>query len=751
MTGLARDKEEPVIKPTLDDSPVKPTSPSEPVQRGKRVDRQLRSVLAALCQFHNLAYSDNQVVHGLPIEHGQLALANLDRAAGNLGLRGEMRRKNPVDISALLYPFVAFFRNGDIGIVKGAGSFSRSLTVEVHDGSGKPEEREFSVSALRGATLDGVFIAVPRVKDSDNASDMKAGEGVGNAWFWPVVRRFWPNWSYVIVATLVINLLGLALPLFVLNVYDKVIPNESIPTLWALVGGVGIALGFDFILRLMRAGMIDRSGERVDLAVSADVFSRAVDVRMADRQLNAGQISNQVREFDQVRDFLSSTAIASLIDIVFIGIFLALFWFIVGELALVPIVAVPVVIFATLLIQLPLKRAVNASQAAATNRHSVLVDTMVGIETIKAVSAEGIMQKRWEQAVARSASAGVAMRFWSSFAVYLTMFAQQVVSVVVITWGVFLVLEGAISIGALIACNILVGRILSPLGSTAATLMRLQQSITAYRNINALMRLDRESRLRGNSFKGIASASCEFKDVSFSYPGQAGLALEKVSFTIEPGERVGIIGRVGSGKSTIGKLLCGLYRQNSGQVFLDGADLGEYPIADVRNAVGYVTQESELFSGSLRENILISHPARADRLDVVGQVSGVSTFAAGHPQGLDMNVGERGRALSGGQRQAVGLARMMICDPDLLYLDEPTSQMDQRTEAAFISNFRNWLPKQKTLLLATHRHSLLSLVDRLIVLEAGRLVADGPKAKVLEKLGNGNKPRRAKTRGGRND
>ncbi|MGB7288017.1 MAG: type I secretion system permease/ATPase [Salaquimonas sp.] len=712
----------------------------------KILERQCFAALSKICELHKLPFSAKQAVHGVPLDNGTLTLQKIGRAAENLNLKSEFRKENPANISGLLFPLILFFKNGDLGVAVSNDKVNRVLEIWKCARDGREEFEKISLEEVQKNCHDTVILTAPLHSDLDNSTDHGLTNIDETGWFWPIVRRFWPNWTYVVIATFFINFLGLALPLFVMNVYDKVIPNESIPTLWALVGGVGIALLFDFLMRLLRANMIDNSGERVDLAVSANLFERAMDVRMADRQLNAGQISNQVRDFDSVRDFFSSTAITSLIDVVFIFIFLTLLWFIVGPLAIIPMIAVPVVISVMLLIQFPLKRSVEKNQAAGTNRHSVLVDAMVGIETVKAISAESVLQKRWEKAVANSASSGVALRMWSSMAVYFTMLAQQFVSVIVITWGVFLVIDGAITVGALIASNILVGRILAPLGSTATTLVRMQQSFSAFKNIGGLMRLDRDNRQNTRIFAKINSGALEMRDVSFSYRGQTTKALQNLNFKVTPGEKVGIIGRVGSGKSTIGKLLCGLYTQDSGEILLDGTDTRKFPVAELRGAIGYVSQETELFSGSLRENILLAHPERAEQLETAIKVSGVVSFAGAHPLGLELNVGERGRSLSGGQRQAVGLARMIVADPKVFYLDEPTSQMDTKTEMQLIKSLQDWLSPDRTVLLATHRNSLLSLVDRLIVVEAGNIIADGPKDQVLKQLGQVISTKRLKVR-----
>lgn len=716
----------------------------------KATEKQIYAILSKVCELHKVPFSPKQAVHGIPLENGVLTLPLTRRAAANLKIKTEFRKQNPSTLSGLLFPMIVFFNNGDFGVAISKNQDTNTIDVWTVAKDGAEQHKTISSREAVRDCHNIVLLTAPMMSNLDNASDVGKQNIDQEAWFWPVVRRFWPNWSFVIIATFTINFLGLALPLFVMNVYDKVIPNESIPTLWSLAAGVVIALVFDFLLRLLRAKMIDNSGERIDLAVSSNLFERAMDVRMADRQLNAGQISNQVREFDSVRDFFSSSAITSIIDVVFIFIFLSVLWLLVGDLALVPMIAVPIVIVVTMFIQIPLKRAVEKNQAAATNRHSVLVDAMVGIETVKSISAEGILQKRWEKAVAFSASSGVSLRMWSSIAIYFAMLVQQFVSVIVIAWGVFLVIDGEITVGALIASNILVGRILAPLGSTATTLVRMQQSISAYRKISDLMGLERDNRQASGIFAEIKSSSIDVRNVSFAYRGQANSAINAMSFSVKEGEKIGLIGRVGSGKSTIGKLMSGLYTQDTGEILLDNTDIRNYPIAELRSAVGYVSQETELFSGSLRENILLAHPERSDELETAIRVSGVVGFAGAHPLGLDMNVGERGRSLSGGQRQAVGLARMIISDPRVIYLDEPTSQMDTRTETQMINGFKQWLTPEKTVMIATHRNSLLTLVDRLIVIDGGRIIADGPKTEILRKFGEAHPKKRLSVKGGSN-
>ena len=495
-----------------------------------------------------------------------------------------------------------------------------------------------------------------------------------------------------------------------------------------------IALVFDFILRMLRSIVIDNSGRKIDMNVSSKLFKKSLDISMSKRSGRSGDIANQIREFETVRDFFTSASMASMIDLLFIGVFLSVLWLLVGELALIPMLAVPIVIVVTLFIQIPLAKSVEQTQATTTNRHSVLIEALVGIETVKAISAEGVLQGRWDKAVAGTVRASSATKFWSSLAIYFTMFAQQVVSVGVIVWGVFLVADNAITVGALIAANILGGRVLAPLGSIAMTLARAQQSLVSLRQLNHLMELEGDHDATVTAGSGIDNVGLRIKDLQFSYPDQDHLALDISELNINPGERVGIVGMVGSGKSTLGKLLCGLYRPGSGTIVLGENEIRQYSMSDLRQAIAYVGQEPELFTGSVRENILFTQNYNERQFQIVTNTSGVANFVRNHPHGYDIHVGERGKYLSGGQRQAVALARAMMGSAKLFYLDEPTSSMDNLSEATFIQGFADWVEPDTSIIIATHRNSLLKLVDRVIILDQGKLVADGPREEIIKHL-----------------
>ncbi|MEM7291671.1 MAG: ABC transporter transmembrane domain-containing protein, partial [Pseudomonadota bacterium] len=461
--------------PTLGSVSLAPTVP---------MDNLLASI-EYFCRHHMLPFSKERAMRGVPLRDGVLSPKTYDQACENVGLLTKAVKKKPSTVSEMVFPFLTYFKDGTVGVVR-AKNTGGSFDTLAFDKSGNRIAVELKSSEIDRKSLHTVQY-VTKLAEEDEDTRQKGH------WFWATVRRFWPSWSYVVLATFLINLLGLALPLFVMNVYDRVIPNNSISTLWALALGVSIALGFDFLLKILRSAMIDNSGKRIDLGVSARIFEHALDVKMDQRHTRSGEMANHVREFESVREFFSSGAITSLVDLLFIGVFLGLLWFIVGPLVLVPLLAVPLVLFVTLLVQFPLTRSIRNAQSASGTRHSVLVESLIGVETVKSIVAESAMQKRWEDAVSVSARAGAHTRFWSSLAIYFTMFVQQAVSVLVIIWGVFLVGAGEITIGALIAANILAGRILAPLGGISSTLVRAQQSFASLANLNTLMKLDRDN------------------------------------------------------------------------------------------------------------------------------------------------------------------------------------------------------------------------------------------------------------------
>lgn len=559
--------------------------------------------------------------------------------------------------------------------------------------------------------------------DGDSGSSEVRGH-----WFWSTLMQ--SKWSYtqVLLAAAISNVLGLATSIFIMVVYDRVLPNEAIESLLALTFGVGIALLFDFIIRSLRAGFIDRAGQKADLMMGRHVFERLVDMQMRVRRGSIGAMANTMREFETLRDFMTSATLVGVVDLPFVFLFILVISLVGGPLALVPVIAVPVVLIVGIAVQPILARMANKSHSEGQNKQSVLVETLSGLETIKTIGAASVMRERWDRALANQSDFSSRSRAASQFALNATAFAQQTAQVMVVFYGVFLITAGTVSMGALIACVILTGRTLAPLAQLAQTMTRFSQAVASYRSIDALMKQPVDN-VPGRNWltRPRLDGKIEFQEVSFTYPEQKSPSLREVSFQIDPGEKVAILGKVGSGKSTIGRLVTGLYTADEGQVLVDDTDVTHIAPFDLRSNIGALLQDVWLFSGTVRENIAVggNRPDDADILEA-SKRAGVHDFVSKHPLGYDLPITERGVGLSGGQRQCIGLARALVGRKPVLFLDEPTSAIDVQSEQKLIARLRDLEPGC-TLLLVTHRTALLEAVDRVIVLDEGRVVLDGPK------------------------
>lgn len=571
--------------------------------------------------------------------------------------------------------------------------------------------------------------------------DKQTTDNTSSAWFWNALFKGWPIYGESIVATLLLNLFTLAIPLFVMNVYDRVVPNSAIETLWVLAIGASIVIGFDFVLRTLRGYFLDIAGKRADLEMSSSLLKQLLGTRLEARIGSTGSLASNLRDFDGLRDFFTSATLATLIDIPFLFVFLVAIWMIGGPVVIVPLLAVPAVLLTSILIEIPLNKAVQDSFRESTQKHAILVEALAASETIKCQCAEPSILARWTALVSKVAKSGLRSKLWSSLAVNLTTLIHQFTSIATVVYGVHLIKDGELTVGALIASTILSGRALAPLTSVASLLIRYRQSMTALHALNKLMaqpldHIDGENYLQ----RPPAQGAIEFREVTFSYPRQEAPALRDITLKIAPGEHVAIIGRIGSGKSTLQRLILNLYQPQQGTVLLDGIDIRQISPQQLRSQTGYVSQDIVLFRSSLRENIAFSTPTAHDEdILAAAQLAGVDDFARLHPMGYDMPIGERGEGLSGGQRQAVALARALLNAPQILLLDEPTGSMDTRAEMAWLQRFTPF-SEGRTLILVTHRASLLPLVQRVIVLEQGRIVADGPRDEVLQRINRTGNP-----------
>ena len=692
----------------------------------------LLDCLVEVCRLHGQGASRAALAAGLPLADGRLTLDLAERAAARAGMTARLQRAALADVDAATLPAILILRDDQACVLLGwDGDTARVLLPETGQGDVTLTRAELA------ARHSGVVLFVrPRFRFDARTPDVRRARA--GHWFWSALlaQRF--VYRDVLWAALLVNLFALALPMFSMNVYDRVVPNNAVETLWALAIGVVLVLCADLFLRTLRGRFVDEASARIDVQISATLMERVLGMRLEHRPDAVGSFAANLRGFEQVRDFIASGTVTALVDLPFALLFVAVLVWISPLLAVPVVVAFVVIAGVGWVLQQRLHELSETTYRASAQRNATLIESLTGIETIKSQGAEGVIQARWERANAFLAGMHVRMRALTAKAMYGTAWTTQLVTIAIVIVGVHLIAERELTMGALIAASMLAGRALAPAGQIVGLLMQYQGARTAMASLDGLMakpveRPADENFVHRRELRG----EIEFRNVHFAYPNRQDTALDGVSFRVAPGERVALIGRVGSGKSTIERLILGLYQPADGAVLLDGIDLRQLDPADVRANVGYVSQDVTLFYGTLRENVTLGMPYADDSAVVAAaETAGLADFVNRHPRGFDMPVGERGESLSGGQRQAVGIARAVLHNAPILLLDEPTSAMDFSTESQ-ITQRLNAFTQHKTVVLVTHRTSLLALVDRVIVIDGGRVVADGPRDRIMEALQSG--------------
>lgn len=627
---------------------------------------------------------------------------------------GEMKLKK---LRATHCPTIGFLKSGDAVVIN---AIDESGMVHLRRFGGEEQfvEEQLTQRDL-GDQLEPFIILARRVHE---AAKVKGK----NDWFWGSLLQ--GKWLYgqVLIAAAITNFLGLSTSLFIMVVYDRVVPNEAIESLIALTIGVLIALGFDFIIKTLRAQFVDKAGKRADARMSRLIFDKILNMRLDNRRQKSGAMASIVREFDTLREFFTSATLVAVVDLPFIFLFIWVISLIAGPLALVPLIAVPLVILSGLVIQPFLARIAKSSMETNMSKQSVLVETLNGLETVQATGSGRLMRRRFEEASDAQSDLGLKNRMLSQFAINSAASVQQLAQIATIFFGVFLIQDGTITMGAMIAAVILGGRTLAPLSQLASAMSRANGARQAYRSLSAVMNDDAEQQAQARSrlSRPHLSGEIEFKNVSYTFPGADSAIIRNLSLKISVGQKVAVVGRMGSGKSTMSRLIAGLIEPSEGAVLIDGVDLRQIDKSDVRRNVGVMLQDTWLFSGTVKENLQMGFYEYDDaHLLNIAKLSGVDDFVASHPQGYDMELRERGEGLSGGQRQSINLARALLHDPNLLVLDEPTSSMDTATEKSVIGRLKVWAGS-RTLVMVTHRNTLLELADRVLVMDQGSIVAD---------------------------
>ncbi len=706
------------------DPEASPVSPAEV----DSVPPLLRS-LSSLLRLRGKSVSPQYLYAGLA-GAGEVTAGECIRAAARSGLQARIMHRPTLDeISPLTLPCVLILANGRSCVLT---ALSKHLATVILPELGDEPKQVNRLRISEEYTGYAVFGSVDKPEDKRITTFHRPQ---GKRWFWDAIKHYGPIYRHAAFASVIINLIALGSPLFVMNVYDRVVPNNAIDTLWVLAIGISIAYFFDFLLRTLRNHFVDTAGRNADVVISSLLVDKVLSVQLDHKPESTGALVNNVREFESLREFFSSSTLLSCIDLPFLIIFIVFLSFIGGPLVLLPLIAMPVMFGAGFLLQSLAKRAAEKSYSQNMHKNALLTEMVNGLETLKCCQGETRMQRMWETVVEESAKANIETKKYGSLAVGFSVFITQFVTVAMVVWGVHLIAEGTLTMGGLIGSNILAGRAMAPLMQMAGLITRYQNSRISLDALNTLMALPSEDRDTNSTVDfGPLEPAFTLENVSFSYPTAARSAVDGLNLHIAPGEKIGIIGRMGSGKSTLIRLLIGLYQPTEGAVKFGSVDIRQMAGTDLRTRVGFAPQDTVLFYGTVRDNIVLGDPFVSDqRMLRASSISSVTDFIRTKPEGFGTQVGEQGKALSGGQRQAIGLARALVRDPEVLILDEPTSNMDTSSEHVVQSRLLKHM-KNKTLILVTHRMSMLKLVDRLVVMDGGRIVADGPKELVIEKL-----------------
>ncbi len=702
------------IEPSkVEKSLIESVSPDIEAADKIELEKSLISATRLLLRHYGIRKSGAAVRDAIGASHTIAGPKEAVNALSNLGFKASFGRLNIRKLSQDFFPLIAFSKNGDPVLVHSA---SDDKTVIITNAVNQTK-KELTFNDYSEEFSQYVIIA-------KELNKREKAELSGH-WFFSAFRR--SKWIYVqvMIAAMVSNFLSLSTALFTMTVYDRIIPNGAFESLIALSIGVVIALGFDFLIKSLRASFIDTASKSADLEISRRLFERILTLTPDEQRQKTGAMAGTIREFETLREFFNSSTLVILIDLPFVFFFIYVISLIAGPVSYVFLAAVPLVIIVGLGIQPFLARVTKGSIDSGMNKQAVLVETLNGLETVNATGSGKLMRKRYEDALNNQSDGGNKIRALSMFIVNFAASVQQYAQVAAIFLGVYLIVDGQITQGALIGAVILGGRTMSPLSQLANTLSRVNGALTAYKSLSNLIGKDFNSAANLSPIsRSSLNGEIEFKNVSFKFDGTKQATIDNISFKIPAGQKVALVGKMGSGKSTLSKLIAGMIEPTSGAILVDGIDVRQIDPADVRKNIGVMLQDSWLFSGTIRENIQMGFNEYDDEhvLEIC-KVAGVDDFVGSHPKGYDLEVKERGIGLSGGQKQAINLARSLIHKPDILLLDEPTSSMDQGTEQKVVGSLNEFC-KDKTMLIVTHRNPILAMVDRVFVMEGGKIIAD---------------------------
>ena len=707
----------------------------------------LLDCLVLYTKLYHKPFSAESLTAGLPQDgaSGMVELFSLNnskslfsRAAARAGLKSKLVQKDLDEIPKLVLPIILVLKNKRACILVDVDRDIDQASIILPQSEG--EVHKISYNELKKNYLGYAFYIKKKIEPTE-AENKILKKDKSQHWFWDTLKLSFPIYKDVIIASLLINIFMIFGPLFTMNVYDRVVPNDAFDTLWVLATGIGVMYVLDMIMKFTRSYFLELASKKNDIIMSSKIFEKVLDIKMSAKPKSVGSFANNIKEFDHLKNFFTTSTMVAFIDIPFSVIFLSIVYFLGGNIVFIPITIMTIVTTYVLLVRKPLYKSIEETNEASAHKNSILIESLVNLETIKTMNYHGRIQWHWEEAVGDIANKSVKTKILSSSIPVITQFFVQLNTILVVIYGVYQISDKVMTMGALIAINMLSQRAIAPLSQITSLLSSLEQTKVSYNTLQNIMELPTE-REDGKKFveRPPFSGKIEFKNVSFTYPGEDKPALKNVTFTINPKEKVAIIGKIGSGKSTIVKLLLGLYEPTEGDIFIDGIDIKQINPADLRKNISYVAQDITLFRGTLKENLVIRAP-HADDEDILkaSKIACVNEFVDIHPLGYEMQVGEGGSGLSGGQRQCVSIARAFLVDSPIIIFDEPTSMMDMYLERRVMANVSKEA-NDKTLILVTHKYSLLDTlnVNRVILMYNGKKVMDGTKEAIMKKIRGSN-------------
>lgn len=681
-----------------------------------------------ISRYYGRSLEPAQLRAGMPTRDGKVAPADLEELSNRAGLAITQTLEAPQRVKATLLPALMLAADGAIVAVLDRKGDQFEVRLAGVEGS-----QWVSVSELEQDAGKQTWYLIRPVFYFDERS-LIYQLPKPQRWFWDTLKANRWIYGWALVATVIINIFGAAIPFFTMAVYDRVVPNNSLDSLWVLAVAAVTVILFDLVSKIMRGYLVDSAARKGDIALSSRIFAKTLSMRAVHRPASGAVLANIVRDFEAVRDFFTSTTLTVLGDLPFMLFFLGLIWLIGGKLILIPLALIPISLAVSMLLRKPLARIIDSQSQESSQRTAHLFEVMNGLDSVKCLGMETWARRKWEALSISLSGSSVRLRELSAFSGYFSQLTTALTTVLLVSFGAILIAAGDLTMGQLIAVSMLSARALAPAAQLSGLIVRWQQTKMSLQALNQIMNAPTDDKTGDLLYLPSLKGGIELRDLKFSYP-EAPPTLRGINLKISPGEKVAFIGRIGSGKSTLLKILLNLYEPTEGQALIDGIATHQINPNSLRRSVGYVPQDVVLFHGDIRENIIAGTADVSDKEVLKAlQIACLDETLAQLPAGLGTQVGERGERLSGGQRQTIAIARAVVRKPTILLLDEPSSMMDPATENRLIQNLKTQLPNT-TVILVTHRMAMLPMTDRLVVFNQGQIVADGPREEVIKHLG----------------